>query len=56
MVGITLAQSVFSWLIIDRIFSGNTSGRTKFIFSVALELHKSGEQADSEVIGTVWLP
>lgn len=53
VVGVTLAQSVFWGLLIDRMFSGNTSGRTKFIFSVALELYKEGEQADSELIGTL---
>lgn len=49
-------STVFCWLVIDWMFSGNTSGRTKFIFSVASELHKEGEQADSEVMGTLWLP
>lgn len=56
VVSITLAQSIFCWLITDRIFSGNTSDRTKFIFSVASELHKEGKQANFEMIGTLWLP
>lgn len=53
VVSITLAQSIFCRLIIDRIFSGNTSDRTKFISSVASELHKEGEQANFEVTGNL---
>ena len=56
VVSITLAQSVFCWLIIDRISSVNASGRMRFISSVTSELHEEGEQANFEVIGPLWLP